>query len=60
MESSASGNFLEGHLPVEIGNAEALERLILSNNGLQVKLPKKIGKLKSLSVLSLNSNFLTG
>ncbi|KAJ6876254.1 hypothetical protein NC652_035580 [Populus alba x Populus x berolinensis] len=60
MEFSAANNFLEGSLPVEIGNAVQLERLVLSNNQLGGTIPKEIGNLTALSVLNLNSNLLEG
>lgn len=60
IEFSAASNLLEGYLPWEIGNAIALERLVLSYNLLKGPIPKEIGNLTALQVLNLNSNLFRG
>ncbi|WP_420317119.1 FG-GAP-like repeat-containing protein [Ekhidna sp.] len=52
-----NGNFgVNGVLPLEIGNAIALDSLILDNLNLQDTIPIEIGDLPNLIYLSLNGN----
>jgi len=53
-------NNIEGVLPIEIGNFQALETLILSDNRISGFLPLSLGNLKQLNILNLSHNYITG
>ncbi|WP_052323402.1 leucine-rich repeat domain-containing protein [Flexithrix dorotheae] len=51
-------NNLTGNLPIEIGDFENLEKLILSNNNISGNIPNEIQKLTKLTHLYLDRNQL--
>ncbi len=58
---SFSGNSaLVGPIPAGVGNLAGLQRLVLSQNGLQGNIPEELSNLSSLLQLDLSGNKLTG
>ncbi|XP_054789878.1 receptor-like protein 7 [Prosopis cineraria] len=55
-----SSNHLEGPIPEEMMNFEALYILNLSNNALTGQIPSSIGNLRKLESLDLSNNSLSG
>ncbi len=53
-------NWLNGEIPVQIGDLTSLELLDLAHNQLYGGIPPELGNLYSLKVLHLRSNNLTG
>lgn len=59
-DSLEADNNMNGPIPAEIGNLEAMERLVLSTNCLVGTLPPEMGLLSNLQLLDLQSNGLSG
>ena len=55
-----SANGLRGTIPPDIGNLDAVERLLLDRNALSGELPSELGSLSELAILDLSRNQLSG
>ena len=58
--SSRTSNFINGTIPIQIGNLSALTRLDLGGNRLSGTIPAQLGRLTQLTTLRLYLNSLTG
>ena len=56
MELDVSRNYLDGPIPLELGNLTGLKQLDLSSNRLSGSIPHELGNLSALEMLNLTFN----
>ncbi|GKD60666.1 leucine-rich repeat-containing protein [Tanacetum coccineum] len=53
-------NMISGHIPMSLGNLQAVESLDLSHNEISGSIPQTLDQLGKLTVLDVSNNTLTG